>query len=359
MGTVVSAGRIASILAAIISFSCGNKKQEKAGAEIAQTKSISAPLITSIYTADPSAHVFLGKVFIYPSHDIDAGVKPNDLGDHFAMKDYHVLSMDSIPGSVKDNGVALELKDVPWAVRQLWAPDAAFANGNYYLYFPAKDKDDIFRIGVAVSTSPTGPFKAEPKPIEGCFSIDPAVFRNDDGLFYLYFGGIWGGQLQQWPGNKYDEKAKEPGPDEPAIGPRVAKLSRDMLHVDGQVTEIQILDPEGKRILAGDHERRYFEAPWMYRYNNKYYLMYSTGDTHLIVYATGDSPVGPFTYRGVVLNPVLGWTNHVSTVEFNGKWYLFYHDSELSGGQTHLRCVKVTELHHHSDGSIETISAYK
>ena len=99
----------------------------------------------------------------------------NDKGDHFAMRDYHILSMDSVGGKVTDHGVALDTKDIPWAGRQLWAPDAAFKSGTYYLYFPVKDKQDVFRIGVATSSSPTGPFKAEPKPMEGSFSIDPAA----------------------------------------------------------------------------------------------------------------------------------------------------------------------------------------
>ena len=110
--------------------------------------------------------------------------------------------------------------------------------------------------------------------------------------------------------------------------------------------------------MAGDHNRRFFEASWMHKYNGKYYFSYSTGDTHFIAYAIGDNPYGPFTYQGVILNPVVGWTNHHSIVEFKGKWYLFYHDSELSGGQTHLRNIKVTELTHRPDGTIETINPF-
>jgi hypothetical protein len=123
---------------------------------------LAQPLISSIYTADPSAHVFNGKIYIYPSHDIDAGIPENDNGDHFAMRDYHILSMDSIGGKVTDNGVAIDIKDIPWAGRQLWAPDAAYKNGTYFLYFPVKDKNDVFHIGVATSKYPIGPFKAEP-----------------------------------------------------------------------------------------------------------------------------------------------------------------------------------------------------
>ena len=93
----------------------------------------------------------------------------------------------------------------------------------------------------------------------------------------------------------------------------------------------------------------------MHVYDGRYYLSYSTGDTHRIVYATADDPYGPFTYRGVVLTPVLGWTTHHSILEFDGRWWLFYHDTSLSEGRTHLRSVKVTELTYRADGSIVTI----
>lgn len=324
----------------------------------AEPKPISDPLITAIYTADPSAHLFDGKIYIYPSHDYEAGVPQDDLGSHFAMKDYHILSMDSIGGAVTDHGVALDIANIPWVGRQLWAPDAAFTNGKYYLYFPAKDKQDIFRIGVATSASPAGSFKAEASPIKGSYSIDPAVFKDDDGKFYMYFGGIWGGQLQRWQTSKYDTSAVEPNDERPAMGPRVARLTANMLQFTEPVKEVRILDSAGNAIQGKDHDRRFFEAAWMHKYQGKYYLSYSTGDTHFICYATGDNPYGPFTYRGVILNPVIGWTNHHSIIEIGGKWYLFYHDSSLSGGQTHLRCIKVTDLQHNPDGSIQTITAY-
>lgn len=341
----------------------GEEEQEEAMEEMmenqAQPKPISAPLVTDIYTADPSAHVFENKLYIYPSHDWEAGIPENDLGDHFGMVDYHVLSMDQIGGPVTDHGVALDIKNIPWAGRQLWAPDAAYKNGTYYLYFPAKDKDDVFHIGVATSTNPAGPFTAMPEPMAGTFSIDPAVYQDNDGVFYMYFGGIWGGQLQRWRTDQYSPDGAEPGSDEPALGPRMAKLADDMTELAEPLQEIKILDEKGQPLLAKDHDRRFFEAPWMHKYQGKYYLSYSTGDTHYIVYATGDSPYGPFIYQGVVLNPVIGWTNHHSIVEYQGKWYLFYHDSTLSGGKTHLRCVKVTELNYRPDGSIIPVTAYE
>lgn len=334
-------------------------------AAVAQTQRtpVSEPLITNIYTADPSAHVFNGKIYIYPSHDIESNTAQDDEGGHFDMKDYHVLSLDDIGGKVTDHGVALDIKDVPWAGRQMWAPDAAFANGKYYLYFPAKDKQqDAFKIGVATSNSPTGPFKAEKDPIEGSYSIDPAVFIDTDGKAYMYFGGIWGGQLQRWTTGTFDKDGSKTDlkqDDKPAIGPRVALMTKDMLHFDGPVKEIQINDQLNRPLLGGDHPRRFFEAAWMHKYNGKYYFSYSTGDTHFIAYAIGTSPTGPFTYQGVILKPVIGWTNHHSIIEYKGKWYLFYHDSVLSGGKTHLRAVKVMELKYNPDGTIVSMDAYK
>ncbi|MER3374946.1 MAG: glycoside hydrolase family 43 protein [Allomuricauda sp.] len=325
---------------------------------------ISSPLVKHIYTADPSAHVFDGKIYIYPSHDIDAGEAFDDLGSHFAMEDYHVISMDSIDSEAKDNGVALHVNDVPWAEKQMWAPDAAHKNGKYYLYFPAKDFDGIFRIGVAVSDSPIGPFVAQPEAIKNSFSIDPAVFEDEDGSYYMYFGGLWGGQLQRWRTGKFKAEQPEsptaflPKDDEPALLPLVAKLTDDLLEFAEEPKQVQILDEKGELLLAGDNDRRFFEAAWMHKHQGKYYFSYSTGDTHFICYAIGSSPYGPFTYAGRILNPVVGWTTHHSICQVEGKWYLFYHDSSLSKGVTHLRSIKVAEIMHNADGFIETLNPY-
>lgn len=321
-------------------------------------KPISKPLVSHIYTADPSAHVFDNRIYIYPSHDIESNTKEDDEGGHFDMKDYHILSMDKIGGKVKDHGVALDIKDVPWAGRQMWAPDAAYKDGIYYLYFPVKDKQDIFRIGVATSDKPEGPFKAEPAPIQGSYSIDPTIFKDDDGSYYMYFGGIWGGQLQRWTNNTYDGNAQNKTPQDFALLPRIAKLSPDMKAFAEEVKEIKIVDASGNLFYEKDNDKRFFEAAWLHKYKGKYYLSYSTGDTHNICYAVSDSPYGPFTYQGIILKPVLGWTNHHSIVEFKGKWYLFYHDVQISG-KTHLRNIKVTELKYNQDGTIQTIEPYK
>ncbi len=364
---------ILGIASLFITTSCAQKKKEVPATpetvaekpavdpepviDLKNKKPISEPLVTHIYTADPSAHVFDGKLYIYPSHDVVTDTPMDNEGNHFDMRDYHVLSMDSVGGKVTDNGVALDIKDVPWAGRQMWAPDAAEKDGKYYLYFPVKDKKDIFAIGVASSDSPAGPFKAEKKPIKGTYSMDPSVFE-DNGSHYLYFGGIWGGQLQNWQTGKYDPNGVDPKKDEPAMSPLIAKLNPDMKSMSETPKKIQILDKDGKPLLAGDTNRRFFEAAWVHKYNDKYYFSYSTGDTHFIAYAIGDSPYGPFTYQGNILNPVIGWTNHHSVAKFKGQWYLFYHDSKLSG-KTHLRTVKMTPLTHKADGTIETINAYQ
>jgi hypothetical protein len=309
-------------------------------------------LTPGIYTADPSAHVFNGKIYIYPSHDIESGIPENDLGDHFDMRDYHVFSMDDVNGEVVDHGVVLDVQDIPWSGRQLWAPDVALKNGKYYLYFPLKDKNDIFRIGVALSDKPEGPFVPESNPIKGSYSIDPAVLEDNDGKYYIYFGGLWGGQLQRYRNNKAIECGHEPADHEPALSAKVALLSENMLEFAEEPKNAVILDENGVPLKAGDHDRRYFEGPWMHKYNDKYYLSYSTGNTHRLCYAIGDNPYGPFTYKGVILTPVVGWTTHHSICEFKGKWYLFYHDSVPSGGKTWLRSIKVRELFYNPDGTI-------
>lgn len=321
-------------------------------------KFIAQPLVTDLFTADPSAHVFGGRIYVYPSHDFEAGIPQDDLGSHFAMRDYHVFSMDTIGGPVTNHGVALDIANVPWAGRQMWAPDAAEKDGRYYFYFPAKDKQDVFRIGAAVGTSPSGPFTAQPDPIAGSYSIDPAVFKDDDGRYFMYFGGIWGGQLQRWATGAYQPDDVYPADDAPALNAKVARLADDMLSFAETPRDVVILDEQGQPLRAGDNTRRFFEASWLHKYNGTYYFSYSTGDTHFIAYATGTSPYGPFTYRGKVLEPVLGWTNHHSIVEVAGQWYLFFHDTQISGGQTHLRNIKVTPLTHRADGTIETIDPY-
>ncbi len=322
---------------------------------------LAQPLVTKIFAADPSAHVFNGRIYVYPSHDVDAGIPDDDLGNQYAMHDYRVLSMDRPGGPVTIHPVGIDVKQIPWASKQTWAPDAAYKNGIYYLYMPARDKQGVFRIGVATSKSPTGPFKAEALPIRGSFSIDPAVFSDTTGESYMYFGGIWGGQLQRWATGKFDPNGGDTDlkqDDKPALAPKVARMSADMKQFAEAPRDVRIVDEVGKPILGGDHDRRFFEASWMFKRGGKYYFTYSTGDTHFIAYAVGDDPYGPFRYTGHIMTPVQGWTTHHSIIAFKNRWWLFYHDTQLSN-KNHLRSAKMTELSFNADGTIQQIDPFK
>jgi beta-xylosidase len=271
------------------------------------------------------------------------------------MQDYHVLSTDDpMAGEVVDHGKILDVKDIPWAGRQLWDCDVAEKDGKYYMYFPLKDKNDVFHIGVAIADRPEGPFIPQPDPIRGSYSIDPAVIKDGDDYF-MYFGGLWGGQLQRYRDNKALEEPHLNPDNEPAIPSRVVKLSKDMLQFAEEPREVIVLNEQGKPLTAGDNQRRFFEASWMHKYNGKYYFSYSTGDTHRLCYAIGDNPYGPFRYQGCIMTPVVGWTTHHAIVEFKGKWYLFHHDCVPSKGITWLRSLKVVELQYDADGKIITI----
>lgn len=311
-------------------------------------------LFPADYMADPSVHVFENRVYIYPSHDWESGNVENDNGDQYIMKDYHVLSTDDVMnGDVIDHGKVLGLEDIAWAGRQLWDCDVAEKDGKYYMYFPLKDKNDTFHHGVAIADNPAGPFIPQPDPIRGSYSIDMAILK-DEGNYYMYFGGLWGGQLQRYSNNISLESAILPEGKQPALPSRIVKLSDDMLQFAEEPKPILVVDSEGKPLTA-DNPHRFFEASWVHKYKGKYYFSYSTGDTHMLCYAIGDNPYGPFTYQGVILTPVVGWTTHHSIVEYKGKWYLFHHDSVPSGGKSWLRSLKVCDIEYDAQGHIKTI----
>jgi arabinoxylan arabinofuranohydrolase len=244
------------------------------------------PFITKMYTADPSARVFNDTLYVYPSHD-------EDDASWFYMKDWHVFSTTDM-ATWKDHGVALSLDKLSWANSMAWAPDCVQRNGKYYFYYPV----DQSKIGVAVGDKPYGPFKdplGEPlihTKSKGVICnrdfIDPAAFIDDDGQAYLYMG--------QWVVN-------------------AIKLTPDMISYDGNVYHLEGTDD-------------FFEASWMHKYKGKYYLSY-VGNSGEIKYCMSDSPLGPFVYKGVILRKMNSGTSHHSIVEYKGKWYLFYHNSDL------------------------------
>ena len=170
--------------------------------------------------------------------------------------------------------------------------------------------------------------------------------------------------MQRWKTGTFNPEQSEsptaflPNDDEPALLPIVAKMTDDLLEFAEKPKEIEIVDEQGNLLLAGDNDRRFFEAAWLHKEKDKYYFSYSTGDTHFICYAIGDNPYGPFTYKGRILNPVVGWTSHHSVCKVDAKTYLFYHDSSLSKGVTHLRSVKIAEITYNKDGTIITLDPY-
>ncbi len=310
------------------------------------------------YMADPSVHVFGNRLYIYPSHDRETGAAFDDDGGHFQMRDYHVLSLSGNPleAPVTDHGIILDVDQVPWAEKQMWDNDVVEKNGRYYLIFSAKDYNGVFHLGVAISDRPEGPFIPQTHPIRGSFSIDPCAFKDDDGEVYCYFGGLWGGQLQWYQSpQKLTKGGTDLGPapdrktqlfcphDAPALPSYVARMSDDVLQFAEAPRPVVILDADGEPLKAGD-PHRFFEASWMHKAGGRYYFSYSTGDSHLLCLSVGDNPYGPFRFQCELLQPVVGWTTHHSIIQYEGRWWLFHHDSEPSNGITHLRSLKVMPL---------------
>lgn len=282
------------------------------------------PIITDTYCADPSAHVFGDTLWVYPSHDKDDAVS-------FSMEDYHAYYTTDMR-QWHDAGVIFNpLRQTTWAKSAAWAPDCVYRNGKYYLYYPT----DKRHIGVAVSDMPYGPFY-DPigKPLLSIDSpgvvcnrdfIDPAVFIDDDGQAYLFVG---------------------------QNTVCCVKLNEDMVSYDGNV-----------HIIEGVKD--FFEAVWVHKRNGIYYMSYSNspfcGHEPRIAYSTSTSPMGPYTYRGVLLDPVSSGTNHHSIVNYKGQDYLFYHTADISrtlAPRNHCgvrRSVCVDSLFYNSDGTIRKV----
>jgi len=285
------------------------------------------PLVKHMYTADPSAHVFNGRLYVYTSHDEDDAT-------YFDMLDWHVFSSENMVDWI-DHGAILSLKDIDWAEKWAWAPDAIERNGKYYFYYPVERA----KIGVAVSDSPTGPFVDKlgqalidnTDQIEkmGKEPIDPSVII-DDGQAYMYFG------------------CREP---------KVVKLKKDMMSLKGDVQELKIRGIENDKEHFGGY---YGEAPWVFKRKDLFYLLYSNGwgKESTLVYATAKDPMGPFDFQGEVMSVVDSWTSHGSIVEFKGKWYVFYHNMELSKNN-YRRSICFDEITFDENGVINKLELKK
>ncbi len=255
------------------------------------------PIITHIYTADPTARVYDGKLYLYPSSDT---VPPEGVDmPRFCMPGYHGFSLEG--GSTwRDHGWILKENDVPWGDRDtyaMWAPDCIKKDGKYYYFYPAKPKDGNGKmIGMGVSDSPMGPFKWEKQPIDGVRGIDPGLLLDDDNQAYLFYGG---GQTLY-----------------------VAPLSDDMKSIKQAPIVVENL-PAG-----------YKEGSFPFKKDGIYYFTFAhvfADEGYTIGYATSDKPMGPYTYRGKIMDNIDNGTNHHSIVKYKDRWILFYHFWHLSG----------------------------
>lgn len=280
------------------------------------------PIITGQFTADPTARVFEGKLYLYPSHDIPSPIER--LKEWFCMADYHVFSSENLVDWT-DHGMILSQENVPWVDSEsysMWAPDCVYKDGKYYFYFPASPKGKKgFNVGVAIADKPYGPFKPLPDPIKGVGGIDPCVLLDTDGQAYLY----WSGR-----------------------GLNVAKLKDNM-------TELA-----SEPVLVADVEDGFKEGPFAFKHNGKYYLTYPwvKDKTECLAYAMSDNPMGPFEYKGIIMeqSPTGCWTNHHSLVEYKGQWYLFYHHNDYSPEFDKNRSVRVDSLTFNPDGTIQLVT---
>lgn len=277
------------------------------------------PFVRDLYTADPSAHVWPdGRLYVYPSHDVDPP-RGCDLMDR-----YHVYSTDDMVNWT-DHGEILNSSQVPWGRKEggfMWAPDCAYKNGTYYFYFPhpsGTDWNNTWKIGVATSKSPVKDFKVQGyfAAIDSFAMIDPCVFVDDDGQAYFYYGG----------GSKC----------------KGGKLKDNMIELDGPLQDMTGLED-------------FHEAAWVHKRNGVYYLSYAdnTRGNNRLRYATSDKPLGPWKYRGILLDQVSSDTNHGSVVEYKGQWYLFYHTCDISG-QGNLRSICYDKLNYNPDGTIQKV----
>jgi beta-xylosidase len=282
------------------------------------------PLIMDQFTADPTARVFEGKIYVYPSHDIKAPPEYKGRPNWFCMEDYHVFSSENLTDWT-DHGVIVSQTKVEWAnptAYSMWAPDCVSKDGKYYFYFPATGKAGGFQIGVAIADKPTGPFTLEAKPIAGVRGIDPCVLIDRDGSAYLFYSM-----------NRIF----------------VAKLKANMVELDGAPAVIANLPTKGL-----------LEGPFVFERKGIYYLTYPhvENKTERLEYAIGRSPMGPFTPAGVILDESTSgcWTVHQSIVEFKGQWLLFYHDKDLSPDFDKNRAIRADRLAFNDDGTIQKVT---
>ncbi|WP_437805655.1 glycoside hydrolase family 43 protein [Sorangium sp. So ce1078] len=288
------------------------------------------PIVQTIYTPDPAPMVYNDTVYLYTGHDEDSAT------DWFGMNEWRVYSSKDMVNWT-DHGSPLKYSDFSWAKGDAWAGQVIHRNGKFYYYVPVTSRAlNRHTIGVAVSDSPTGPFKdalGRPLITENCGDIDPTPFIDDDGQAYLYWGN---------PSVCY------------------VKLNEDMTSYQGSVVRVPMTAASfGQRTGENDgrHTTKYEEGPWLYKRDGLYYLVYAGGPiSEYIAYSTSSSPTGPWTYRGVIM-PTEGtsFTNHAGVIDYKGNSYFFYHNGALPGGGGFRRSTAVEQFTFNADGTFPTI----
>ncbi len=283
------------------------------------------PLITSIYTADADCLVANNAFYIYCGRDEAATGQ-----QAFVMDEWHILKSTDMKNWT-DLGVKLSLGNFTWANANAWAGSVCYKNGKYWWYVPVNDKaTNAMSIGVASSTSPEGPFTdalghalitINTPNCSNQFVIDPGVFVDDDGQAYLYWGGYW--------------------------TLRACKLNDDMISLNGTP-----IAPSG---VPSGGSTGYWEAPTLRKYNGLYYFSYAAGQNPATIeYCTASNPMGPWTYRGRILDTTTPTgTNHHSYAQFAGRWFCVYHTSPA--GDDYHRQVCCDELYYNADGTIKKV----
>ncbi|MDO6718776.1 family 43 glycosylhydrolase [Psychrosphaera sp. 1_MG-2023] len=280
----------------------------------------------NVLTADPSGHVWKdGRMYVYVSHDLECQ-------EDFHMKDWLVYSSDDLK-QWTNHGPFMSLDDFSWADNYAWAPDAAYKNGKYYAVLPVGTgfKDRInpekstkwMGLGMAVSDSPTGPFKdAIGKPLwTKPYTNDPSLFIDDDGQAYLYFHA-----------KGYDY--------------HVVKMNDDLLSVDGKFIKMDM----------GGYTPK-MEGPWVFKRGDNYYFTMPENN-RVLTYYMAKSPTGPWEYKGTFMDQEHNANNHHSIVQFKGQWVLFYHRwINVPGSSCHKR-QRVTAMEpitFNADGTINKV----
>ena len=301
---------------------------------IAMNSTAQNPFVQTWCTSDPAPMVHNGRMYVYTGHD-------EDNADFFWMQEWRVYSTDDMVNWL-DHGSPLALESFSWADDRAWASQCVERDGKFYWYICAHSKiSKGMAIGVAVSDTPTGPFRdAIGKPLfeNGSWDhIDPTVLIDDDGQAWL----MWGNPQCYY-----------------------LKLNRDMISYSGELGLLDMTEEAfggpimSKREKGKKYKDSYVEGPWLTKRNGTYQLLYAAGGVpEHIAYSTASSPTGPWKYAGEImpLSDTKSFTNHCGVADYKGHSYFFYHTGKLPNGGGFGRSVAVEEFKYNADGSFPTI----